>query len=65
MRLTTTNVATLYDPDDRKFTMWYTQSLSGDPDGTGQVVCYAESADALTWQRPIVDEFRNWAIQVA
>ena len=45
--------ATLYDPDDRKFKMWYTQSLSGDPYGTGQVLCYAESTDALTWQRPM------------
>ena len=45
--------ATLYDPDDRKFKMWYTQSLTGDPYGTGQVLCYAESADALTWERPL------------
>ncbi len=46
--------AALYDPDDRKFKLWYTQSLSGDPYGTGQVLCYAESADALNWQKPLL-----------
>jgi hypothetical protein len=45
--------AALYDPDDKKFKMWYTQSLTGDPYGTGQVLCYAESRDGLAWERPL------------
>ncbi|MFN0166144.1 MAG: hypothetical protein ACKV22_06905 [Bryobacteraceae bacterium] len=48
--------ATLYDPDDRKFKMWYTQSLSGDPYGTGQVLCYAQSDNALDWERPMSEK---------
>jgi len=44
---------TLCDPADGKFKMWYTQSLSGDPFNTGQVLCYAESTDCLHWTKPL------------
>ncbi len=45
--------AALWDPDERKFKLWYTQSLTGDPFNTGQVLCYAESTDALHWTKPL------------
>ena len=44
--------AAMFDRDDRKFKMWYSQSLSGDLCSTGQVLCYAESTDALNWEKP-------------
>ena len=43
----------LHDPDDGKFKIWYTQSLTGDPFNTGQVLCYAESSDCLHWEKPL------------
>lgn len=48
--------AALHDPDDRKFKIWYTQSLSGDPYNTGQALCYAESMDALNWEKPLSEK---------
>lgn len=45
--------AAMFDCDDRKFKMWYSQSLSGDLYSTGQVLCYAESTDALNWEKPL------------
>jgi len=46
----------LQDPDDGKFKLWYWQSLTGDPFNTGQVLCYAESTDALNWEKPLRDD---------
>ena len=46
----------LQDPDDHKFKMWYCQTLTGDPYNTGQVLCYAESTDALTWKKPLSEK---------
>jgi hypothetical protein len=43
----------VWDPDERKFKLWYAQSLTGDPFNTGQVLCYAESTDALHWTKPL------------
>jgi hypothetical protein len=43
----------LWDPGERKFRLWYTQSLSGDPYNTGQVLCHAESTDALEWHKTV------------
>ena len=45
-----------HDPDDGKFKMWYWQGLNNDPFNTGQVLCYAESADALHWEKPLRDD---------
>ncbi|MFN0166236.1 MAG: hypothetical protein ACKV22_07375 [Bryobacteraceae bacterium] len=45
--------AALWDPGERKFRLWYTQSLSGDPYNTGQVLCHAESTDALNWHKTV------------
>ncbi|MFN7920379.1 MAG: hypothetical protein U0Q16_09795 [Bryobacteraceae bacterium] len=46
----------LRDPDDGKYKLWYTQSLSGDLYGTGQVLCYAESSDGLNWTKPLSEK---------
>ena len=46
-------VAAVRDPDAGNFKLWYTVSLSGDPYGTGQVLCIAESNDGLTWDKPL------------
>ena len=46
----------VHDPDDGKFKMWYWQGLTGDPFNTGQALCYAESADALNWEKPLRDD---------
>lgn len=46
----------LQDPDDGLFKLWYAQSVSGDIFGTGQVLCYAESTDALRWEKPLRDD---------
>lgn len=45
--------AAVRDPDAGNFKLWYTLSLSGDPYGTGQVLCIAESSDGLTWDKPL------------
>ena len=45
----------IFDPDDKKFKLWYTQSLTGDPFNTGQLLCYAESTDCLHWEKPLSD----------
>ena len=46
----------VHDPDDGKFKMWYWQGLNNDPFNTGQVLCYAESSDALHWEKPLRDD---------
>lgn len=46
----------VHDPDDGLFKMWYWQGLANDPFNTGQVLCYAESADALNWTKPLRDD---------
>ena len=45
-----------HDPDDGKFKMWYWQGLTGDPFNTGQAMCYAESTDALHWEKPLRED---------
>ncbi|MEO7651184.1 MAG: hypothetical protein ABIZ80_12005, partial [Bryobacteraceae bacterium] len=49
-------VGMLFDPDDRKFKLWYNQSLSGDLYGSGMVLCYAESVDGLNWHKLITEK---------
>ncbi len=44
-------VAAMKDPVAGNFKLWYTLSLSGDPYGTGQVLCIAESNDAIHWTK--------------
>ncbi len=44
----------LQDPEDGLFKLWYAQTLSGDVFNTGQVLCYAESRDALHWEKPLL-----------
>ena len=46
----------VHDPDDGKFKMWYWQGLTNDPFNTGQALCYAESSDALHWEKPLRDD---------
>ena len=46
----------IHDPDDGLFKMWYWQGLANDPFNTGQVLCYAESSDALHWEKPLRDD---------
>ncbi len=46
----------IHDPDDGLFKMWYWQGLANDPFNTGQVLCYAESKDALHWEKPLRDD---------
>ena len=46
----------LRDPDDGLFKMWYRQSLNGDPRDRDEVLCYAESEDALHWTKPLRDD---------
>lgn len=45
--------AAMWDPGEKKFRLWYTQSLTGDPYSTGQVLCHAESTDAITWHKTV------------
>jgi hypothetical protein len=46
--------AALYDPEEGKFKMWYTEALSDDPYGdSGQILCYAEATDPLHWEKPL------------
>lgn len=47
--------AALQDPADGRYKLWYWQTLSGDEFNTGQALCYAESADALHWEKPLLD----------
>jgi hypothetical protein len=46
-------VAAMKDPAAGNFKLWYTLSLSGDPYGTGQVLCIAESSDAIHWTKTL------------
>ncbi|MDE0181709.1 MAG: hypothetical protein OXL39_10225 [Caldilineaceae bacterium] len=46
----------VHDPDDRLFKMWYWQGLTGHAFNEGQVLCYAESRDALRWEKPLRDD---------
>ena len=46
----------VHDPDDGLFKMWYWQGLANEPFNTGQVMCYAESKDALHWEKPLRDD---------
>ena len=46
----------VHDPDDGLFKMWYWQGLAGEPFNTSQVLCYAESKDALHWEKPLRDD---------
>ena len=48
--------AALRDPDDGRFKMWYWQTLTGDPFNQGQVLCYAESDDGLSWRKPLSEQ---------
>jgi hypothetical protein len=48
--------AAFYDPDDGKFKLWYSESLTTDPYGDrGQILCYAEATDPLQWEKPLSD----------
>ena len=48
--------AAIQDPDDKKFKLWYAQSLVADPYGDrGMVMCYAEATDPLHWEKPLSD----------
>ncbi|MBM3788058.1 MAG: hypothetical protein FJW30_27240 [Acidobacteria bacterium] len=44
-------VAAMKDSAAGNFKLWYTLSLSGDPYGTGQVLCIAESNNAIHWTK--------------
>ena len=46
----------IHDPDDGLFKMWYWQGLAGEPFNTSQVLCYAESKDALHWEKPLRED---------
>jgi len=46
----------VHDPDDGLFKMWYWQGLANEPFNTSQVLCYAESKDALHWEKPLRDD---------
>ena len=46
----------VHDPDDGLFKMWYWQGLTGHAFNEGQVLCYAESKDALRWEKPLRDD---------
>ena len=46
----------VHDPDDGLFKMWYWQGLTGHAFNEGQVLCYAESKDALQWEKPLRDD---------
>ncbi len=46
-----------YDPDQRKFRMWYSTSNwtpvpGGDPESAGRRICYAVSSDGYRWEKP-------------
>ncbi len=46
----------LWDPDYGKFRMYYTSRGAEEvKEGTGGYICYAESDDALHWQKPMLD----------
>ncbi|MBI2193957.1 MAG: hypothetical protein HYU36_18425 [Planctomycetes bacterium] len=44
------------DPDSGKFRMWYFQTLQGDPFNRDQVLCMAESDDAILWHKPLRED---------
>jgi hypothetical protein len=49
--------AALQDPDDKKFKIWYVQSLVGEAFGDeGMILCYAESPDCVNWEKPLSDK---------
>ncbi len=46
-----------YDPDQRKFRMWYSTSNwtpvpGGEPESKGRRFCYATSSDGYRWEKP-------------
>jgi len=43
--------ALLFDADDDVFKLWYNSRVS-DGDATAHYLCYAESADGMTWSKP-------------
>jgi hypothetical protein len=47
--------AALQDPEDRLYKLWYWQPLTGDVFNNGQALCYAESRDALHWEKPLLE----------
>ena len=58
--------AALYDPDDGLYKMWYKTLVSGNTNsaqGTEVVLCYAESADALNWHKPMRDDCQPFGDQ--
>ena len=58
--------AALYDPDDGLYKMWYKTLVSGNTNsaqGTEVVLCYAESADALNWNKPMRDDCQPFGDQ--
>ncbi|MAE62740.1 MAG: hypothetical protein CMJ18_00585 [Phycisphaeraceae bacterium] len=44
----------VYDPDGDRFQTWYAAKPSVDSDNPKFVDCYAESADGLTWTKPMI-----------
>ena len=49
--------AAIYDPEEGKYKLWYTEALSDDPYGdSGQVLCYAESNDPLQWHKVLRED---------
>jgi hypothetical protein len=47
--------AALQDPEDGLYKLWYWQTLTGDAFNNGQALCYAESRDALRWEKPLLE----------
>lgn len=45
--------AALQDPEDGLFKMWYWQGTEGHVFNEGQVLCYAESGNAVDWVKPL------------
>lgn len=50
--------AALQDPDDGLFKMWYWQGTTGHVFNEGQVLCYAESENAVDWVKPLRSDCR-------
>jgi hypothetical protein len=46
----------LQDPEDGLYKLWYIQTITGNIFGNGQVLCYAESTNALHWEKPLRDD---------
>lgn len=43
----------IYDDQEQLFKMWYSVSFGASPYNFTTVMCYAESADGITWHKPL------------